>query len=58
MQERSNAEVGVRQKRQLELWAKVGWKQGRLLWAKTFTKALCERFPEVLLMLSTASVNE
>lgn len=38
MQERSNAEVGVRQKRQLELWAKVGWKQGRLLWAKTFTK--------------------
>lgn len=60
MQENSNAEVGVRQERQLELWAKVGWKEGRLLWAKIFRKALCERkgFPEVLLMLSTAGVNE
>ena len=60
MQENSSAEVGVRQERQLELWAKVGWKEGRLLWVKIFTKALCERkgFPEELLMLSTAGVNE
>jgi len=50
----------VRQERQLELRAKAGWKEGRLLWAKTFTKPLCERkgFPKLLLMLLTAGINE
>lgn len=59
-QENSNVELKVRQERQLILRARIGWKEGKLLSTKTFTKALCERngIPKVLLMLLAADVNE